>query len=380
MRYHPPVPHTCEYKRTRGIAYCGPDCTALQSGVFEHVRLAPGASLPTRNSRVLDVAILDMNHGWPNVGHDGVVSAFREATCELSSELASAQLSIRAISFDVRRALQIPEAGDDRFALYVGTGGPGHLDPRLNDGSDPLAQGVVEDSSWEAPLFRLFDAVVEREEAALLAVCHTFGLMCRWLDVAAPVARSREKGGKSEGVLDNLLTDAARVHPLFAAFARRLGPSGRLRVLDSRIYDLIPKPGANRTVAIMATETLGVDGPPGDAMTMMEVARDGSGRMPRVFGVNHHPEIIDRSNLMGMLKVKLERGEVTKEWYDLRISTLSQQFPDGHSDTELHATSDFTFLGPLRFHLTRAARLRSHELGHEFSRHESDVEGALTAF
>jgi hypothetical protein len=326
----------------------------------------------------VDVAVLDMNHGWPNVGHEGVVAAFKEAACELAIPLDRAGLSVRAISFDVRRALQIPDPRDDRFAIYVGTGGPGHIDPRLNDGSDPLAQGVAEDPSWEAPLFRLFDSIAERDEAALLAVCHTFGLMCRWLDVADPIARGPEKGGKSEGVLDNLLTAKAGEHPLFAAFARRLPPPGRLRVLDSRIYDLIPKAGAARRVAIMATETLGVDGPAGDAMTMMEVARDRSGRMPRVFGVNHHPEIIDRANLMGMLKVKLERGEISKEWYDLRMSTLSAHFPDESSDGQLHATSDFTFLGPLRFHVTRAARLRADELGRDFVRHESDVDRALT--
>jgi hypothetical protein len=342
------------------------------------VRLAPGGSLPERDPRIVDVAVLDMNHGWPNVGHEGVVAAFKEAACELSVPLASAGISVRAISFDVRRALQIPDARDDRFAIYVGTGGPGHLDPRLNDGSDPLAQGVVEDPSWEAPLFRLFDAIVERDDAALLAVCHTFGLMCRWLDVADPVPRGPEKGGKSEGVLDNLLTARAREHPLFAAFARRLKPPGRLRVLDSRIYDLIPKPEVGKRIEIMATETLGVDGPPGDAMTMMEVARDASGRIPRVFGVNHHPEIVDRANLMGMLKVKLERGEVSKEWYDLRMSTLAAQFVDEKSDGQLHATSDFTFLGPLRFHVTRAARLCADALGRDFSRHEIDVDRSLT--
>jgi hypothetical protein len=372
------VPRSCEYKRTRGLAYCGPDCTALASGLFEHLKLAPRAPLPERDPHVLDVAILDMNHGWPNVGHEGVASAFQDATCELSIPLAAAGLSVRAISFDVRRALQIPDSGDERFAVYVGTGGPGHLDPRLNDGCDPLAQGVAEDPSWEAPLFRLFDAIAGREVAALFAVCHTFGLMCRWLGVADPVARGPEKGGKSEGVLDNLLTESAREHPLFAAFARRLGPSGRLRVLDSRIYDLIPRAGAERLVDIMATEALGVDGPPGDAMTMMEVARDVSGRMPRILGVNHHPEIIDRANLMGMLKVKLERGEITKPWYDQRMSTLARQFPDERSDSQLQTTSDFTFLGPLRFHLTRAARLRAAELGRDFSSHEADVDRELT--
>lgn len=378
MRYHPPVPNICEQKRTRGVSYCGADCTALKSGIFEHVRLAPGASLPQRDPNILDVAILDMNHGWPNVGHEGVVSAFQDATCELSIPLATAGVRVRAISFDVRRALQIPDARDDRFSIYVGTGGPGHIDPRLNDGSDPRAQGVVEDPAWETPLFRLFDAIAERDDAALLAVCHTFGLMCRWLDVADPVARGPKKGGKSEGVLDNLLTDSAREHPFFAAFVRRIGPEGRLRVLDSRLYDLIPKDGASRRMAIIGTETLGVDGPPGNAMTMMEVARDASGRMPRIFGVNHHPEIIDRSNLMGMLKTKLKRGEITKEWYDLRISTLSEHFPDEGSDRHLRVTSDFTFLGPLRFHVTRAARLRAEERGRDFFRHEAEVDRALT--
>ena len=372
------MPSSCEYKRTRGIAYCGSDCSALTRGVFEHVRLAPGGPLPIRDPRIVDVAILDMNHGWPNVGHEGVVSAFKDAACEMSIPLAAAGLALRAISFDVRRALQVPATDDDRFAIYVGTGGPGHIDPRLNDGSDPLAQGVVEDPAWEAPLFRLFDAITGRDDAALLAVCHTFGLMCRWLDVANPVARGPEKGGKSEGVLDNLLTDSAREHPLFAAFARQLAPPGRLRVLDSRIYDLIPKARAQGRVAIMATETLGVDGPPGDAMTMMEVARDGTGRMPRVFGVNHHPEIVDRANLMGMLKIKLEHGEISKEWYDLRMSTLSAQFPDDRSDRHLHATSEFTFRGPLRFHVTRAVRLRAGELGRDFPQHEIDIDRALT--
>lgn len=371
------MPHSCEFKRSEGVAYCGPDCTALRSGVFQHVRLAPGGSVPARDPRVLDVAILDMNHGWPNVGHEGVVSAVQGAACELSLPLEASGVSVRAISFDVRLALQIPDPADDRFAIYIGTGGPGHLDPRLNDGNDPHSQGVAEDPSWEAPLFRLFGAIVERQDAALLAVCHTFGLMCRWLDVADPVARGPEKGGKSEGVLDNLLTDTAREHPLFGAFAQRIGPGGRFRVLDSRIYDLIPKPGARSTVAVMATETLGVNGPAGDAMTMMEVSRDASGRIPRVFGVNHHPEIIDRANLMGMLKVKLQRGEISKEWYDLRMSTLADSFPDESSDRDLHLTSDFTFLGPLRFHTARAARLRSEALGRAFGTHEIDVDREL---
>lgn len=97
-----------------------------------------------------------------------------------------------------------------------------------------------------------------------------------------------------------------------------------------------------------------------------------------MLGVNHHPEIIDRATLMGMLKVKLDRGDVTKDWYEQRMSTLSRQFPDERSDPYLHATSDFTFLGPLRFHVTRAARLRASELGRELGKHENEVDRELT--
>jgi hypothetical protein len=123
----------------------------------------------------------------------------------------------------------------------------------------------------------------------------------------------------------------------------------------------------------LATETLPVNGPAGDAMTMLEIARDTTGTVPRVFGVNHHPEIVDRANLMAMLKVKLDQGEVTKEWYDLRMSTLAEHFPEDRSDGQLHLTSVFTFSGPLRFHVTRAARLRAAEFGRDFERHEAEI-------
>jgi hypothetical protein len=61
-------------------------------------------------------------------------------------------------------------------------------------------------------------------------------------------------------------------------------------------------------------------------MTMMEVARDASGGCPDLRR-EPPPEIIDGPTLMGMLKIKLERGEITKEWYDLRISTLAGTSP-----------------------------------------------------
>ena len=44
---------------------------------------------------------------------------------------------------------------------------------------------------------------------------------------------------------------------------------------------------------------------------MMEFARDAGGVMPRVFGVNHHPEIVDRSRQMMILRAeaRARRGQ-----------------------------------------------------------------------
>src|SRR5690242_17768279 len=108
-----------------------------------------------------------MNHSWPNVGHDALVRAVREA----AEAHQDSGVVVRAISFDVRGAMQIPERG--RFQLFVGTGGPGHLDPRLNDGTAEWSQGITENAAWEAPLFRLFDQIADDEDSALVAVCHT---------------------------------------------------------------------------------------------------------------------------------------------------------------------------------------------------------------
>jgi hypothetical protein len=95
---------------------------------------------------------------------------------------------------------------------------------------------------------------------------------------------------------------------------------------------------------------------------MMEFARDERGVVPRVFGVNHHPEIVDRSRQRMILEQKKERGEVTEEWY-LDRRRLLNQYPDDSTDQRLHLTSDFTLLAPLRYFLYRALRQRAQSLG-----------------
>jgi hypothetical protein len=297
-----------------------------------------------------------------------------DAACDLIPALEGTGLRVRVVSYDVRRGGGVPEGPDGRFALYLGTGGPGHLDPRRNDGVTQWAQGIVEDASWEAPLFALFDAVLAHPEAALLSVCHTFGVMCRWAGTAEAVLRGPEKGGKSAGILDNLLTPEAHDHPWFRRFAAELRDGRRFRVVDHRLFDLISVSGAARVPGIaLSRETRGPGGPMGEALTMMEFAREAGGVLPRVLGVNHHPEIVDRSRQMMILDQKRERGEVTEAWYEDRARALTEAYPDDNTDRRLQLTSDFTLLGPLRFYVHRQVRLRAEALGHDLDIDEDRV-------
>ena len=267
--------------------------------------------LPPADERTLDVAVLDMNHGWPNLGHGSLVYDVWQASRELFA--AQAGLSVRVISFDVRRGLMVPEAGA-RYALFLGTGGPGHIDPRFNDGESYESQGVREDPGWEAPLFRLFDAVRadwDERDQALLAVCHTFGVLCRWSGVARPVLRDARKGGKSSGILENELAPEAETHPWFSRFAEQL-VHGRLLITDTRLFDLLPEPGFSRRglpIGYDVEAESGDGGHRGTALTMFEFARDRGGAMPRIFAVNHHPEVVDRAAQRVILQRMVDAGK-----------------------------------------------------------------------
>jgi hypothetical protein len=368
------VPLDCQHKVRFGRQSCATSCPASAPfGVFSYARVERREDLPPADDQAIDVAILDMNHGWPNLGHDSLVHAVQDASCDLLLPLVGTGLRIRALSFDVRRGGQVPDPPGGRFALYLGTGGPGHIDPHQNDGVTESSQGIREDPSWEAPTFRLFDAIRADETAALLGVCHTFGVMCRWSGAAEPVLRGPSKG-KSTGILENILTAEARQHPWFRRFSEELPDRRRLRVVENRLFDLVPGSKSRQAVALpIGYETLGIGGPAGDAVTMLEFARDKASVMPRMFAVNHHPEIVDRFRQMMILGQKLDRGEVTNEWYQERVDVLTRNYPDENSDQRLHVTSDFTLLGPLRFHLNRAVRMRAEALGIPVTVHEDSV-------
>ena len=315
---------------------------------FEYVR----GELPPADPTRIDVALLDMNHSWPNMGHDSLVHIVLELAEEYRDQLLDAGLKIRVVSFDIRRALQIPESPGERFLLYIGTGGPGHLDPRLNDGVSESSQGIREDPAWERPLFDLFDGIFRHPDAALFGICHSFGLLCRWSGVAHPELRVE----KSSGMPTNVLSPQGLKHPWFAQFANALPDHRHYRVIDNRLFDLVLD-DRNQFVPL-AHE----DEKSSGAVTMMEFARDRSGVMPRVFAVNHHPEIIDREHLMNVLQEKRAHGEVSEQWYEERSHTLETEMR-GDGATQSRLTSHFTLLAPIRFQLAKLIRARRERIG-----------------
>jgi hypothetical protein len=302
---------------------------------FEYVRV--NGSVPAPRADCIDVALLDMNHLWPNLGHDSLVHIVLDAAEELRDELAGRK--VRVLSFDVRYRNQVPEPG--RFRIHIGTGGPGHLDPRLNDGATEWSQGVSETGEWEAPLFHLFDEILGDESAAMIAVCHSFGLVCRWSGIAKPVLR----GEKSSGLRINRLSREAMQHPWFERFARDLPDHQHFHVVDNRLFDLILEDA--RKAMPLAFEAAG-----SSALTMVELARDPSGEMPRFLAYNHHPEIVDRAHVLQVLDEKRAHGEVDDQWYTERVGTMQELF--GEKERLSRMTSHYTLVEPLRFHLRRA--------------------------
>ncbi|MFY9781376.1 MAG: hypothetical protein WAJ85_12815 [Candidatus Baltobacteraceae bacterium] len=287
---------------------------------FDVVRVERPSDLPPRHPRAVEVALLDMNHGFPNVGHDAIVALVRDVALGLGPELARSDRFVRLLSYAVRDRLMLPDHAQRRHRLYLGTGGPGHHDPRHNTHDDGIIE-IREDPSWEAPLWRLFDEVAADEDASLFGVCHTFGLICRWLRVAEPMLRGPEKGGLLNGIGTNVLTGEALAHPWFGRLAAELA-SEVVTVLDSRYYDLVPtNERFPEGIVPIAYESKAHSH--GDrVLTMLEVARERGAAAPRIFAVNSHPEIGTAERIAEILERLHARGELTPDVYEARKAML----------------------------------------------------------
>ena len=374
------VPFDCRHQYAYGHDACVTDCpTRHPTSGFVYQRVGSREDAPAPEAGMVDVAVLDMHHGAPSLGHAAVVRSLRQVVCDLRGTLADADLRVRVSSYDVRRGSGAPSVGDEDGLLCVGTGGPGHLDPRRNDGSDPGSQGIKEDPAWEPDMFRCFDALRAHPEGVLLGICHSFGVMCRWLGVADAHLRGPEKGGKSAGIMENALTPETQTHPWFRFLSQQAGASQRIAVLDSRLYDLLPHDALPETVTAIAYETLGVGGPIGPALTMLEVERDPADGMPRILGVNHHPEIVNRPRQLALLKRRHTAGKIDDRWYEERRHTLMETLDDRNGEQQLALTSSFSLHGPLRYHLLRRLRRAAEALGRPWPLHERTTPLAMLA-
>lgn len=304
---------------------------------------------PVRN--VLDLAVLDMHHGFPNLGHASVVDRLMRFALEERRALGPGAPAVRVVSYDVRLGLAVPSSAA-RFALVVGTGGPGALDPRENDGVSPYAQGIREDPSWEAPLGRFFESLLADSSTAFLGICHSFGLLARWAGFGEAAARPASKG-KSAGVVENVLTAEAAAHPFFRGLRSAAGGE-RIQVLDSRLFDILLT-GKGRAL-VLAHET-GPGGGPGEAVTMAELARYADGT-PRVWAVNHHPEIGDAGEQRARLLRIAGSRQLSEEWLGERMRALEAWNASASAERRLQITSSFTLEAPVRAALARALRER----------------------
>jgi hypothetical protein len=335
----------------------------LADSLFTAFRPEFKKDIPRADDFIIDIAILDMNHGFANLGHDSMVYLVNKYTNDLAPLLKPDGLSIRVLSFDVRAKNIIPKP-NNRFGLYLGTGGPGHIDPTLNKGDTDWSQGVNENPAWEKPLFKLFDYIHGNDDIALLGVCHTYGILCNWSEYARPVLRSDKKGGKSGGAQISILTPEAQKHPWFKRFSFELADGRRFMVIDSRLFDMIPTGYPSKLgIVPIAFETYKSGEKKGEAVTMIEFARQKNYDMPRIFGTNNHPEILDRDSQKDVLDAKLARGEVDTEWYEERLKVLELLDMDKPSGRKINMASRWTFHELLRFHLTRIIHLRREKLG-----------------
>ena len=175
------MPFDCLHRQRFGTDICLTDCPATYPhGGCHYARVERDGDLPPSDPAIVDVAILDMHHGWPNLGHEAIVHAIQNAVCDLQPVLQGAGLSFRVISFDVRRGQQVPEPPGGRHALYIGTGGPGHLDPSRNDGASPGSQAARASRScpaekFEQPISRTLPARTRSPSAPSVSAIGTVG-------------------------------------------------------------------------------------------------------------------------------------------------------------------------------------------------------------
>ena len=164
------MPIACRNKLLYGKTYCVTDCpTRAENSPLEYVRVTEAADLPPAHPRVIDVPVLDMNHGWPNLGHDSIVHAVhgRGLRPPRRSFVEVGLTRPRAL---VRRAAHRHDPGGAAAATPSTSAPAGPATSiRRRTTAARAARASARTPSWEPPLFELFDAIRAHEDAALVS-------------------------------------------------------------------------------------------------------------------------------------------------------------------------------------------------------------------
>jgi hypothetical protein len=91
---------------------------------------------------------------------------------------------------------------------------------------------------------------------------------------------------------------------------------------------------------------------------MVEFARKPNG-VPRIFAVNHHPEIPDALELAELLERKLAQREVTRDWYESRAALVDELLRRNHSEPARLLAAGYSFGFLLRDGLREAVEAAS---------------------
>jgi homoserine O-succinyltransferase/O-acetyltransferase len=153
----------------------------------------------------IKIAVLDLYNGVANQGMRCIRDLLRDANGRYGG------VNIEFVEFDVRAADEIPDLS---FDIFISSGGPGS--PFDGEGT-----------RWEKNYFNWLDAVLANNQANdiprkyLLAICHSFQMMCRHFQLARVVKRKSDSFGimpvhkTSDGKHDALFSLLA--DPFYAA-------------------------------------------------------------------------------------------------------------------------------------------------------------------
>ncbi len=168
---------------------------------------------------ILRVAILDLYEGFENQG----MRCIREI---LNQFAEFNHIELHKEEFEVRLKKEVPDLNYD---VYISTGGPG----------SPLDS---EGSEWEAAYFGWFNKLQSYNNNAanvvkkqVFFICHSFQLMCRYLDLALVNKRK----STSFGVFPIHYLHDAENEPIFAGLA------DPFYAVDSRDYQ-VTQPNHNK--------------------------------------------------------------------------------------------------------------------------------------